>query len=590
MTLSPEQLSGNYQACYQLTAELLVHKMNGRGYHPDPLHPEFTDLVQSVLGHEPVAQLIQHTEFSRRRYQPQLLRSIDQVKKELFPDLGKHRFTRLLPGQPAPMEPGDDEPTEDTSSFQPNEKIILHFLRRHLPEADYDYFRHTLLPNLPGGLAVLRKNFSDFAHFKRKANIQSAAQKIKLFRRFFPNGVLPDWQKLNTKSRLGEQDITNLYLLIYLEIESKFPPHFLRKNGRRRAAILTRFLIENLLNTTPEAILREKDELFFVRHKLQNVYRYFHYSTNRVLGNAYPEVIPPWLHSRTKSNYWDEEKNRIAAIRWLVEKRFGYRPGAIYRMPLNKKSFAENGLSYMFNRYYNSVPRALRAAYPDLQPWESGNTPSSYWTPEHAAAAVRWLVNKKGWLPEELPHKVREKKFTRKTFSEHGLATLFEKKFHKNIYQAVNTAWPNRFKPWQFGKVPTDYWTDEQNIYDASKWIAEREGYTGQEIVSAIRNRELTFKIFSKYSIGRILRKISRGQIEKMFTPLFWAEHLNFLQEQKLLRKIKQQKTTLRKTNFLYLLLYGFFFHTVLQSSTALDARYERIARRIKRRSVFYGN
>jgi len=568
----------------------LLHKMNGRGYNPDPLHPEFIDLVQSVLGHEPVVRLIQHTVFSRRTYRPQLLRSIDQVKKELFPDLGKHRFTHLLPEQPAPEEPEENGRTENQPFFQPDENAILHYLRQHLPEPSYDYFRGKLLPNLPGGLTALRKNFSNPHHFQRRSNLHSVAQKIEMIRRFFPNGILPDWQKLSAKSRLDEIDITNLYLLVYLEIEPKFPSHFLRRNGRRRAAILTRFLLEKILNTTPEKILREKDELFFVRHKLKNVYRYFHYSTNRVLGNAYPDLIPPWLNSRIKSNFWDDQKNRIAAIHWLVENRLGYRPEAIYRMPLNKRSFAENGLSYMFNRYYNSVPRALRAAYPDLKLWELGNTPHSYWTTEHAAEAVRWLVNKKGWRPEELPQKVRTKEFTRKTFSEHGLATLFEKKFHKNIFQAVNAAWPNRFKPWQFGKVPTDYWCDERNIFEASQWIAEREGYTGTKIVSAIRNRELTFEIFSKYSIGSVLRKISRGQIEKIFTPLFWAEYLNFLQERMLLRKIKQQKTTLRKTNFLYLLLYGFFFRTVQQSSTELDARYERIARRIKRRSVLYGD
>ena len=127
--------------------------------------------------------------------------------------------------------------------------------------------------------------------------------------------------KIDVSQNLDESVIINCYKNVYLGIENTFPLLFLQKNAHRRAAILTRFLIEEILEINPHDVLEKEDETFFIRHKLQNVYRLFNYSVNRTLGNTYPELIHPWLSSRTPENYWEIETNRINAIQWLVEEK-----------------------------------------------------------------------------------------------------------------------------------------------------------------------------------------------------------------------------------------------------------------------------
>ena len=239
------------------------------------------------------------------------------------------------------------------------------------------------------------------------------------------------------------------------------------------------------------------------------------------------------------------------------------------------KYFANNGLSFLFNNYYNSVSSVLAEAYPDKNPWELGNVPLSFWTDENSVGAVHWLVRQKNWKISELPSKVQNKEFNRKTFSEFGLATLFEKKFNKNIYNAISLAFPNRFYPWEFGKVPSTYWANNQNIFHASKWVAENN------IVHSIREGRLTFRIFENYSIGQALKKMSNGKIDKLFGTLFWIEHSAFLDEKRILRKIKNQNKRFLKLNIIRTLLYGLFAGEVAKTHFRQQRVYRRISQRI---------
>jgi hypothetical protein len=183
---------------------------------------------------------------------------------------------------------------------------------------------------------------------------------------------------------------------------------------------------------------------------------------------------------------------------------------------------------------------------------------------------------------------VSEKTLTRKTFSQFGLATLFEKKFNKNIYQAINMAYPEQFEPWEFGKVSSFYWSDNKNLLRASYWIANKEGVENHKIPWAIRTGKLTLKSLKKYSVGAALKKISRGKLEHLFAPLIWKEHAQYLDEQRIMNKlqslIRQEK---HRKHLGFYLLYGFFAPNVhLVSDTYVD-HYERMIKRIKRRREF---
>ncbi len=590
--LPAEKISQNYSACYELTADLLKADYQKRGFRADGANPEFIDLCQSVIGHPTVVLLLQRQVFLETDFSPVLIAAIDDVKRSLFPHVRKKRFTSIdaveaeLFFEP-PATFATDEP-----AFPQNSGDLIERLRSRLLPESLQYFDQRLLPQFPGWANVLQNWLTSVSKrgASSMAQFSDIEEKLRLLRRFYPDGNIIFTDCYDGSKNLDHSQIVHAFLNVYLGVERSFPPNFLQRDGEKRAAIMVRFLIEEILEARPEKILAEKDETFFIRHKLQNVYRFFNYSANRVFGNAFPEIIQPWLHSRSAAQYWEDAQHRTAAIRWLAESRLGISPDEFYRRPLSKDDFARNGLSYMFNQYYNSVSKALAAAYPHLQPWEIGNVSFDFWNEKTAADAIRWLIAKNGWQADELPEKVRTKAFTRKTFSEFGLATLFEKKFSKNIYRAVSAAYPNRFQPWEFGKVSSAHWQKTANIFDASRWIAAKEGLKENEIAPAIRRRRFTFAHLMQYSIGGALKKRSGGNLERIFAPIFWREHRTFLSEHKLLRKISLLKNSERRDNLWQLLLYGVFYHEIQRVGEQNIKRYDRIARRIRRRSILYAD
>jgi len=578
MYLTQKQISENYKKCFLFTSELLKKEFHKRGHEFSENNSQSIDLIQSVIGHDLIVNLIQNEYFSPESYTISINHAISEVKKILFPDTRKKRFLSLDDEQYEFLINDLSYDTNKTETGDGDNRIerIYSFLS---PDVQY-YFENILLsknPSLVNSIIRLPKAKSEFQLF-----IQKLEQKLILFKKFYPNGDIDLSANIDNQNVMTKKQIIDSYLYVYLGINKFFPPNFLQKNAKKRAAIITRFLIEKILESTPGKILSQNDELFFIKHKLQNVYRYFNYSFNRVLGNAYPDIIHPWLNSRAGEDYWIEKENRIHAIRWLVEEKLNINPSTCFtKISIARTAFAENGLSYLFNTYYNSVSSALREAYPEKEPWELGNVALKYWTDENASRAIKWLIQQQKWNIQDLPEKIRSKELNRKTFSEYGLATLFEKKFNKNFYNTISTAFPGQFEPWELGKVSSKYWYHPSNILHASKWIAQQEGINENQIVQSIYCKQLTASALKKYSIGQVLKKISNGRIDKLFDSLFWKEHRIYLEEQKILRKIRNQKT--RQTNFSVLrtLLYGLFAGEAEKVYQRRQRTYRRISQRI---------
>ena len=577
MKLSSKQISENYQLCYDFTFDLLQKDVNLRGQKIYIENAELVDLIQSVIGHENIVNLIQTIPFSLQKYRQPMLEVLPEVKKSLFPDVRKKRYFSINDDQfKFIVHDLVSDDSENSIHAQNNDLYpIINLLETDLA----DYFKNQLVannPNIVDTVIRLPNTSKELYEFKKNLN-----QKVYLFKKFYPDGKIEINQNIDVNKSISKAQIVDSYLKVYLGIEKFFPKNLLLKNAQRRSATLVRFLIEEILESHPQNILKQKDETFFIKHKLQNIYRLFNYSFNRVLANAYPEIIHPWLQSRTPVEYWQNKENRISAVKWLVEEKLNYSTEYLCKTKINRKDFANNGLSFLFNNYYNSVSAALSETYPEKHPWELGNVPLSYWTNENSILAVEWLINKKGWKINDLPAKVQNKEFNRNTFSEFGLSTLFENKFNKNIYNAVSLTYPDLFYPWEFGKVPSTYWANNKNIFHASQWIAGREGFGLNNITHSIREGELTFRIFEKYSIGRVLKKISNGKIEQLYSTLFWKENSAYLDEKRILRKIKNQNKRFIKFNIIRTLLYGLFAGEVARTHHRQQRVYRRISQRI---------
>ncbi|MGH1364814.1 MAG: hypothetical protein ACRBF0_14720 [Calditrichia bacterium] len=574
MQLSGAQVSANYQQAYSYSEQLLSELLRGRGYSQIDAH-EHEELCQSALGEPAIVELLTTIVFSEKSYRETLLEAINSVRRIFFPDIGKRRFTsvdKLEHVLHAEEKEILVEPDVDNS-----EQVLDHLLNVLSPE-DGEYLSETILAAYPEWWRSLGR--ISFDEERSDSTLKRIVETISLLRRFYPDGQIPLTVDLDGRKSLTDQQLCDSFFKCYVGIERRMPPHLFAKNGDERAAVLVRFLIEDLLQSTPEAILEQADEVFFLKHKLQNLYRRFNYSANRVLRNAYVDRIHPWIASRCDANYWEVETHRTEAVRWLIEERLGFMPEKLYRHSLKREHFASNGLSYLFNTYYNSASRAVAVAYPQLRPWQIGKIPASVWTDETAAEAIRWMISEKSWDVSELADRIRAGELTRKTFSEFGLATLFEKRFGKNLFRAINAAWPRRYEPWEIGNVPASYWSEKQNVFYASSWIAEQEGFSAEEIVPAVRKKEFAWQRLQKYSIGNALKRFSGGRIERLFAPLFVRDMQLEQEKSKNLRKARQLATVGDRKG----LFRGFIFFELFGARHTQNTKYRQLITRMNRR------
>ena len=364
MRLSSNQISRNYQLCYELTSSLLTGKLRLRGVDHQNDNPEKIDLIQSIIGHEDIVELIQYTPFCMQIYELQILKSMDEVKKSLFPDVNKKRYISIDNKNFSYLE---NYLVSDETIHNAEDKKLKNISTTKIcsllkPDLE-DYYKNKLLLNNPSIENILFNIPKDQNKFKLHLN-----HKIYLFKKFYSDGKIEMTNVADVNHPLNRKQIIDIYLKVYLDIEKFFPINFLQTNAKKRSSILVKFLVEEILEKDPQKILDEKDESLFIKHKLQNIYRLFNYSFNRVLGNAYPELIHPWLQSRTPVDYWEDKDNRISAVKWLVEEKLNHSPEALYKANINRNDFSNNGLSFLFNNYYYSVSSAFAETYPEKYP------------------------------------------------------------------------------------------------------------------------------------------------------------------------------------------------------------------------------
>lgn len=127
--------------------------------------------------------------------------------------------------------------------------------------------------------------------------------------------------------------------------------------------------------------------------------------------------------------------------------------------------------------------------------------PSGFWNSEdsisNAIKITKYLIeNHLKWDDEDLINK-----FSLKVFKENFLYGMLVSCFDGSPYKALNSVYPNKFKPWELKSVPNCYWTKETGIL-ASKWLIE-EVLKWDE--ATIKNN-LSSKIFIDYNLNSMFR------------------------------------------------------------------------------------
>jgi hypothetical protein len=180
----------------------------------------------------------------------------------------------------------------------------------------------------------------------------------------------------------------------------------------------------------------------------------------------------------------------------------GYLIDDILKMPsdqipqkVTKRTFEDNGLSGMLQHTFNGSPfLAIDNAYPGrVKKWEIRQ--QGMWQGEEglklASEATKWLIEEKERIPiHEIPQIV-----TQRTFTDNRLSGMLQKAFGSSPYLAVDNAYPEAFKKWEF-KNQAGMWQGEEGLklaQEATKWlIEEKEKILFHEIPQKVTQRTFT--------------------------------------------------------------------------------------------------
>jgi len=415
-------------------------------------------------------------------------------------------------------------------------------------------------------------------------------------RSLYPDGLPAEFLDIRGDDPLSDDSITACYKNVFLGLRKRFPVNFLNHDPLHRCAVLTRFAVESIFNEPPLTVLRERSVEDFAHIGLRGVVRQFNYSLNRLIRNAYPGLLLPWEESHVEDGFWHDDNNRKLAVRWLVEEKLGIPyddiPKALRDDRIKKSTFIQHGLSYMFAQYYKSVSRAIGDAYPHLMPWELGSVPNSFWQGEEGrqniVRAVQWMIRRMGIPLHAIPARIKDKTVSREAFKQAGLSTVFERIFKKNMYHAINTAFPGVFEVWEIGKVPSDYWENMMQAYKAALWISHRERIEPEHIAKALRTRRLRKETFIKYGLGGMLKNVFDNDVWKAYLPYILPkrEYVDVLiKDVVLLAVLHKQMRKIESTNSISRALRSMFFRPLLSEVEHQQLRlYKRIKKRIRHR------
>lgn len=521
-------IKNRYALAYSFCRHLLQKKYQSRGI----IYPVSESHIQSIIAYPKIVDLIQKNDFDEHLFKGPLLEAIEVTRKELFPDLARKRFMPL-------------DALADT--------LIV-------DEDDTEIIKSAL-------------KFEDLSDVKIHALPEKAAGKIKLLKKLYPDFIIPDTSKLNSDEALSENEIIQIYKNILLGIEKSFPVNFLKYDALNRSKVLVTFLVEKILCFNAVNIQSKLTIELLQKYNLSNICRFFNYSDAAVLHNAYPEIYPLWA-GHCPSGFWDNKTNRIKAVKWLVEVKMSVDISGPGKIVVSEKDFILNGLSYLFKQKYNSVSRALHEAYPLLKPWQTGSLPFSYWNNQNAAQAINWMFKRLDWTADELPLKFKTGELNRKTFSQFGLAGLFEKKFNCSFFKAIDCAFPGKFRYWEFQNVSESFWRNPENIILLKNWLwCKNVDYKQDETVSKVIQKHKFYKSFYRVykNIAQFKRTVNSINHE------YSRSHKIYLRWQKLLSHEKA------KTSAVNFLIYG-FYSGIVKNSTAHTIEFvERKIRRLQR-------
>lgn len=153
--------------------------------------------------------------------------------------------------------------------------------------------------------------------------------------------------------------------------------------------------------------------------------------------------------------------------------------------------------------------------------------PNDFWKQSNSLEISKTLTK---YLIEDILQLSNEDiktKFNRKLLRDNKLGGMLLICFNSNHFKALDNAYPNLFKEWEFGSVSHGFWEDNNNCINAIKWLIEDELKWSDEEVKL----NLSKKTFKENNLGNLFKNYFNGSpfqaIELAYPGKFQPWELN---------------------------------------------------------------
>ena len=295
--------------------------------------------------------------------------------------------------------------------------------------------------------------------------------------------------------------IDNAYPSRFKEWEFKSTPsrYWLNKYNGVKA---TRWLFEEKLKLTDEEIKEQLSVKLFEDNGLRGMLaKCFNGSIYDAINSAYPHRFKEWEFKVVPSGYWDNPENAKNAVRWLIEEKLQLSERGI-KEKLSVQLFKDNGLGWVITKCFNgSLYEAVNSVYPNkYKEWELKKAPKGLWNDkENGIKATRWLIEEKLQLSDD---EVRTC-LSYKLFEDNGLGGMLQTCFNDSPYEAINAAYPNKYKEWEVSLVPKGFWNDKENGIKAARWLFEEKLKLSDDELK----KQVSVKLFTDNGLRGMLRR-----------------------------------------------------------------------------------
>ena len=264
---------------------------------------------------------------------------------------------------------------------------------------------------------------------------------------------------------IDDIDIIEMYKEILKGTRKKFVNGtWQRPDAISNSVKVTKYLVEEKLKLSDEELKEQLSLKLFKDYKLGGMADIcFDNSPYKVINTVYPNKFKEWDFIQTPRNFWTKEKG-VEITKWLVEEKLKLSDEEL-KEQLSAKLFIDNQLGGMLQNCFNGSPyQAINIAYPNkFKEWDFKMTPINFWTKEKGIEVTKWLIEEKLKLTDD---EIKEH-LSQKLFKDNNLAGMLRCCFNDSPYQAINTTYPNKFKPEDF-KYSYNYSEETKSILTKS--------------------------------------------------------------------------------------------------------------------------